>query len=531
VPSSADAAATAFESNADPDLSGRSIGDYLLLRRLGRGGMAVVYLAEQRSLARQVALKVLKRELAGDQSYVRRFQNEARAAAALVHPNIVQIYEVGCLDQIYFIAQEYVPGRNLKQVLVRRSKPIGPGMAMRILRQVAGALSKAGERGIVHRDIKPENIMLTADGQVKVADFGLARLKSNDDLGLTQENVTVGTPLYMSPEQAEGKPLDQRSDLYSLGVTAYEMLAGRPPFQGETALAVALQHVSHEPPSLELARPDLPPEFRQAVHRLLAKSPEDRYQHAADLLRDLRGMNMAGEDSEWAFELQEWTSSDAELPIAGRHSATRELAEVMKASQAPSKSQGISAFILLFLIALATAAATGASFAWITAGDSLLDGSLETAPRMSSVEEQFWYAKTTDSHAAWESIAKYFPPGMSAQNQRYSWLATQQQAWLYFRDNDLENALRLFEKLSMELPEEEADLIDFGLAGQALVYASQGKIELFAPIVAQFQREPERRERLRLLYPEMSAQLEELLKSVPRTDFSESRTSPPPEPS
>ena len=185
-----------------------------------------MYLAEQGSLRRQVAFKVLREALAKEEHYVRRFHNEAQAAAALVHANIVQIYEVGCLEGVHFIAQEYVAGKNLMQLLVRRG-PLDIKLAVNILRQVAAALHRAGLRGVTHRDIKPENILLTSAGEVKVADFGLARVTSSDGkVDLTQVGVTMGTPLFMSPEQIEGGSIDPRSDLYSLGVTAYQMLTG-----------------------------------------------------------------------------------------------------------------------------------------------------------------------------------------------------------------------------------------------------------------------------------------------------------------
>src|SRR5262245_53658712 len=247
------------EARPDPDLSGRRLGDYQLLRRLGRGGMAEVYLAEQLSLKRQVAFKVLKGSLAGDDAYIRRFHHEAQAAAKLVHANIVQIHEVGCIDGIHYIAQEYVSGQNVKQLLARRGQGLEPALTVSILRQVAAALHKASEQGIIHRDIKPENIMLAQSGEVKVADFGLARVASQEAMNLTQVGITMGTPLYMSPEQVEGKPVDPRSDIYSLGVTCYQMLAGHTPFDGDTALAIAVQHLKNEPKRLEELRPDLPP--------------------------------------------------------------------------------------------------------------------------------------------------------------------------------------------------------------------------------------------------------------------------------
>ncbi|MEX0585588.1 MAG: serine/threonine-protein kinase, partial [Pirellulales bacterium] len=281
-------------SASPPDLSGRRLGDYAVLRRLGQGGMAVVYLAEQTSLRRQVALKVLNPDRASDDSYVRRFHVEAQAAAALVHPCIAQIYEVGCIDSLHFISQEYVPGQNLRQLLARHGPP-DTKLAVHIIRQTAAALQRASEQGIVHRDIKPDNILITKDGQVKVADFGLARIMGDErGVHLTQVGMTLGTPLYMSPEQFEGKPLDPRSDVYSLGVTSYHLLAGNPPFRGETALAVAVQHVKNTPDRLENLRPDLPGALCRIIHKMLAKQPHERQQSAADVLRELRGVAIDG---------------------------------------------------------------------------------------------------------------------------------------------------------------------------------------------------------------------------------------------
>ncbi|HCP82997.1 MAG TPA: serine/threonine protein kinase, partial [Planctomycetaceae bacterium] len=220
------------DANLNLSLAGRQLGDYRMLRRLGRGGMSVVYLAEQMSLKRRVAIKVLKSDLAEDESYVRRFHKEAQAAAGLVHANIVQIHEVGQTDGIHFIAQEYVQGQNLRQYLQAQGA-VDIQMGLSVLRQVAAALHKAGQSGIIHRDIKPENIMLSPTGEVKVADFGLARIvDSGDSMDATQVGMTMGTPLYMSPEQAQGGKIDPRSDLYSLGGTAYHMFSGRTPFEG-----------------------------------------------------------------------------------------------------------------------------------------------------------------------------------------------------------------------------------------------------------------------------------------------------------
>ena len=232
--------------------------------------MAEVYLAEQQSLARQVALKVLSPELSSQPEYVDRFHHEARSAAALVHANIVQVYEVGQANGSHFIAQEYVPGQNLGESM-RRHGPVEPGRVLDILRQVASALSKAHEQSIVHRDVKPENIMLARSGEVKVADFGLARVISGEGVDRTQAGVTMGTPLYMSPEQVEGRPVDSRSDIYSLGVTAFHMLAGEPPFKGDTPIAMAVQHLHTAPPSLVELVPSAPVGLIAIIERMLAK--------------------------------------------------------------------------------------------------------------------------------------------------------------------------------------------------------------------------------------------------------------------
>lgn len=318
-------------SNSAADLVGRTLGDYRVLRKIGSGGMAEVYLAEQLSLGRQVALKVLPATLAGDATYVERFLNEARAAAALVHGNIVQIYEVGQADGVRYIAQEYVRGKNLAEVL-RREGALQPRLVLDVLRQVVAALGRAAELGIVHRDVKPENVMLSDSGEVKVADFGLARVVSADSKTLTQVGVAMGTPLYMSPEQIEGRPVDIRSDFYALGVTCYHLLAGIPPFGGETALAIAMQHVNSAPRPLENVRDDVPSGLARIVHRLMAKKPDGRYATAAELLVELRAVAQEAAADGWGdgpdqWSLAEWMQSDS----AGGLTAGK-LSELMRAS-------------------------------------------------------------------------------------------------------------------------------------------------------------------------------------------------------
>lgn len=270
------------------DLTGRRLGDYQILRRLGQGGMGQVYLAEQVSLRRKVALKLLRRDLASDKTTLERFKHEALNAAQATHANIVQIYHLDEIDGLHFMALEYVEGKNLREYIEKKGPP-ELLVALSIMRQVAAALQRASELGVIHRDIKPENILVTRKGEVKVADFGLSRAfsESGPALNLTQTGVTMGTPLYMSPEQVEGKPVDPRTDIYSFGVTCYHMLAGQPPFRGQTPFEVAIQHVQKEPVPLTQIRPDLPPDLCALVHKMMAKNPTERPQTGREIAREL----------------------------------------------------------------------------------------------------------------------------------------------------------------------------------------------------------------------------------------------------
>jgi serine/threonine-protein kinase len=239
-------------------------------------------------LNREVALKLLSQDLADNPVALKRFQAEAEAVARATHGNIVQVYAVGEADGLRYMALEYVAGRNLRDYLDRKGPP-ELSVALSLIRQVAAALARASELGLVHRDIKPENILITKRAEVKVADFGLSRYVAPDEgpVNLTKSGMTVGTPLYMAPEQVRGEPVDHRSDIYSFGVTCYHMLAGRPPFRGGTAFDVAAMHVRDEPPPLAEIRPDLPADLCAMVHKMMAKRPADRYQSARDIIRDV----------------------------------------------------------------------------------------------------------------------------------------------------------------------------------------------------------------------------------------------------
>ena len=277
---------TAPTGAGDVDRSGQVVGDYQVLRKLGAGGMGDVYLAEQLSLRRKVALKILRPELAGVDASLKRFKAEAEAVARATHANIVQIYNIGRTGNLNYMALEYVEGHSLRD-LVDRNRRISVATGLKIMAQVAAALQRAGELNIIHRDIKPENILVGRTGEVKVADFGLSRCFDKPQ-ALTRSGVVMGTPLYMSPEQVEMKrPVDHRSDIYAFGATCYFMFAAEPPFKGTTPLQVAYQQVHHEPPPLNHVRPDLPPDLCALIHKMMAKQPEQRFQSAWELVREI----------------------------------------------------------------------------------------------------------------------------------------------------------------------------------------------------------------------------------------------------
>jgi serine/threonine protein kinase len=261
-------------------------GRYTLSELLGAGGMAEVFLAHDRILDRDLALKILREGYAEDAAFVSRFRREAQSAAALNHPYVVQVYDQGrSEDGRLYIAMEHVPGGNLKDLITRRG-PLDPAEAVLLASEVAEALGVAHERGIVHRDIKPQNVLLGEAGEAKVADFGIALAASTSITSGTE--LLFGTPGYMSPEQAMGERVGPESDLYSLGVVLYEMLTGTVPFEAEGALATAMKHVTDRPPSPREHDPSVPEAMDALVMRLLAKDPEDRCGSAFELAEDLR---------------------------------------------------------------------------------------------------------------------------------------------------------------------------------------------------------------------------------------------------
>jgi serine/threonine protein kinase len=277
-------AAALVDAVGEEGAPGAAIGRYRVVRRLARGGMGVVFQAYDERLDRPVALKLLPPHLSADDAAGRRFVEEARAASALDHPHIITIYEVGeTADERLFLAMAYYEGETLRERIARGPLPVSEAVCLAL--QVADGLAAAHRKRIVHRDIKPENLLVTADGAVKILDFGLAKMAGQ---ALTRTGATLGTVAYMSPEQTRGAPVDHRTDLWSLGVVLYEMLAGVRPFGGEAeqALVYGIRH--DEPPPLREVRPEVPPELARVVHRCLVKDPDERYPNAEALLAELR---------------------------------------------------------------------------------------------------------------------------------------------------------------------------------------------------------------------------------------------------
>ena len=260
-------------------------GRYRVLNRLGAGGMADVYCAEDTHLGRQVALKVLYRRFAQDAEFVERFKREARSAAGLSHQNVVNVYDRGEHDGTYYIAMEYLPGRTLKEMIAEQG-PLDQETVVDIGIQILRAASFAHRHGVIHRDLKPHNVMLDDGGTAKVTDFGIARAGASE---MTEAGSILGTAQYLSPEQAQGHPATARSDLYSVGIILYELLTGRIPFDGESAVAIAVQHLNDPPAPVSALRPDVAPELEAAVMRALAKDPAARWADADEFIRALEG--------------------------------------------------------------------------------------------------------------------------------------------------------------------------------------------------------------------------------------------------
>ncbi len=334
---------------------------------LGTGGMAEVFEGRDRLLARRVAVKVLLAHYARDPSFLIRFKREAQAAASLSHPNIVAVYDTGQDGDTSFIVMEYVEGRTLREVL--REGVLLAERACEIGVEVCAALGAAHARGLIHRDIKPGNVMLTVDGAVKVMDFGIARAVVGESI--TQTSAVVGTAQYLSPEQAQGLPVDFRSDLYSLGCCLYEMVTGVVPFSGSTPVAIAYRHVREAPVAPRRVNPDVPVALERVVLKAMAKHPDDRYQTAAAMGEDLgrvlagRGVAAAPVAAEQTTRVVARPASDPVTPAAsqtavlGGPTATRAGPYADAYDLAPGRPRSSIGWLVLVLLAVALAALVG----------------------------------------------------------------------------------------------------------------------------------------------------------------------------
>jgi len=335
---------------------------YRVLRKLGGGGMADVYLCEDLTLGRQVALKVLLQRYLDDPTFVERFRREAKAAAGLNQTNLVSIYDWGELDGTYYIVMEYVEGETLKDLIRRRGRLSG-NEALAIGLQLLAAVECAHRGGIVHRDIKPQNVMMDRSGTVKVMDFGIARA---GDSGMTEAGSILGTAQYLAPEQAKGHRVDERSDLYSVGVVLYEMLTGTVPFKGDSAVTVALKHVREVPPEPAQLVPGLPYALNKIVLKAMAKDPNSRYQTAAEFARDLRAAKAGGPLVAATFD------ADEERTRLMTAAAPADATTVLPRSPSPpprrKRSKGP---LILLIVLLAVIAAAAFGVWWVMSGDKV----------------------------------------------------------------------------------------------------------------------------------------------------------------
>jgi serine/threonine-protein kinase len=326
-------------------------GRYRIIRKLGSGGMANVYLAEDQELGRRVAIKILNERHANDDQFVERFRREAKNAAGLSHPNIVSIYDRGEAEGTYYIAMEFLDGRSLKELILSRG-PAPVNVAIDYARQILDALRFSHRNGIVHRDIKPHNVIVDAEGRVKVTDFGIARAGASQ---MTEVGSIIGTAQYLSPEQAKGAPVDQTSDLYSVGIVLYELLTGKVPFTGESPVEIAMKHISAMPQPPSTFRDDIPADLDKVVLRALAKTPEERYPSAEEMDRDLarvaQGVAVSRDTEEAATQI---LSRAAMAPATMIGAPPRPPAEVLYEYEEPRRPRPIWPWILVLLLLLAT---------------------------------------------------------------------------------------------------------------------------------------------------------------------------------
>ena len=286
-------------------IKGQLIDDrYKIIKSIGEGGMANVYLAYDTILEREVAVKILRGDLAEDEKFVRRFQREANSASSLKHPNIVEVYDVGEDDGKYFIVMEYINGKTLKSLIKKRGA-LTLEEVIDIMLQLTSAVSCAHDSYIIHRDIKPQNVMILEDGRVKITDFGIAMALNNNEL--TQTNSVMGSVHYLPPEQANGSGSTTKSDIYSLGILMFELLTGKLPFKGENAVEIAIKQMREPIPSVCKIYPDIPQSVEYVILRATAKNPKNRYKTVTEMHEDLKTVlnKERANEEKWTYEYSE----------------------------------------------------------------------------------------------------------------------------------------------------------------------------------------------------------------------------------
>ena len=311
-------------------------GRYEIIEKIGGGGMALVYKARCQLLNRYVAVKVLRDEFTNDEEFIKKFRHESQAAASLSHPNIVNIYDVGSEDNIYYIVMEYIKGKTLKEIITENGK-LTPERTINYSIQIAEALQHAHNNHIVHRDIKPHNIMVTDDGRIKVTDFGIARAVTSTTM--TNTSSVIGSVHYFSPEQARGKFTDEKSDIYSLGIVMYEMITGKVPFEGESPISIALKHVEEEviPPSKIDAT--VPENIEYIIMKCVRKKQIERYKNAGELLRDLRKIKYSNGEIDFVEDTNELDSATRIIPIVGGEGVTDDMNDRRKKDNKKNKNK------------------------------------------------------------------------------------------------------------------------------------------------------------------------------------------------